>query len=96
MTKKDRINKIDKEIYDTYHSKKNKEALPLVIFLTVITCIFNGSLLFQIIIWGCYYFYCLSNNEELNNNPDILKKREFLIEYKKQILNDDFKFKRYK
>lgn len=93
MTKEEKLASVDKKIYDTYHSKKNKEALPIVLFFSAIVLIFNGAILFELIIWGIYYAYCSANNEKLNNNPTNLKNREFLLEYKRKILNDDFKFK---
>lgn len=90
MTGLDRINK---EIYYTYHSKKNKEVLPLVIFFSVIAIIFKGAVLYEAIIWGIYYSYCKSNNEKLNNDPKNLENRKFLLEFKRKILNGEIKFK---
>ena len=83
--------RLDQQIYDTYHSKKNKEALPTVIFLSCIVLIFNGAILFELIIWYFYYLYCKSNNDALNNSTSNLEKREFLLEYRRKLVNNEFK-----
>ena len=90
MTGLDRLNK---QIYDTYQSKKNKEVLPIVIFFSVIFIIFNGAILFEAILWGWYWSYCSKNNAELNNDPKNLKERERLLEFRKKILSGEYKFK---
>ena len=90
MTGLDRLNQ---EIYETYHDPKNKEVLPLVIFLSAIVLIFNGAMLFEAIIWYFYYSYCKSNNEKLNSNPKNLENREYLLEFRRKILSGECKFK---
>ena len=90
MTGLDRLNK---EIYDTYHSKKNKEMLPIVIFFSVIAIIFKGALFYEAVIWVSYYAYCCHNNEELNKDPKNLEHRKFLLEFRRKILSGECKFK---
>ena len=90
MTGLDRINE---KIYYTYHSKKNKEILPIVIFFSIIVVIFKGALLYETIIWGIYYSYCKSNNEKLNKDPGNLKERAYLLEFRRKILSGEIKFK---
>lgn len=90
MTGLDRLNK---QIHDTYHSKKNKEVLPIVIFFSVIAIIFKGALLWEVLIWGSYYLYCVHNNNKLNNDPANLKERERLIKFREKILSGECKFK---
>lgn len=76
------MNNLDKEIYDTYYSKKNKEILPIVIFLSAIFIIFKGGLFYEIILWGWYISYCDKNNQALRNDKANIKKQEHLIKVK--------------
>ena len=89
MTGLDRLNK---EIYDTYHDPKNKEVLPIYLFFGVIALILKGAMLYELIIWGLYYSYCNSNNAKLNNNPKNLEKRKMLLEFRRKILTGEMKF----
>ena len=89
MTGLDRINK---EIHNTYHSQKNKDILPIFIFFSVIVIIFKNALFYEIIIWLIYYKYCCKNNEELNNNPDNLKHRMHLLSIRQKLLNGECNF----
>lgn len=87
------LEKIDKQIYDTYHDPKNKDVLPIFIFFGIIVLIFKSAILWELIVWGIYYSYCSSNNEKLNNNPKNLENREYLLDYRKRLLNGEIKFK---
>jgi hypothetical protein len=62
-----------------WHSYKNENALPLVIFLTIPLIICYGGIFYIAILWLGYMFYCCSNNEALNNDPHIIEKREAYI-----------------
>ena len=84
------LNRINKQINDTYHSPKNKETLPIALFFSVIAIIFKNPLFWESIIWFIYYWYCDSNNKKWRNNSYNIKEREFLIEYKKKLLNGEF------
>lgn len=86
------LERLDKKIYDTYHDPKNKEMLPLVIILTLVFCLFNGAILFQILLWWWYYDYCKTNNDKLNNNKANLERRELLLERKRKILSGELKY----
>lgn len=90
MTGLDRLNK---QIYDTYHSKKNKEALPIFIFFGVIAIIFKNAVFYESVIWMIYYLYCSYNNAQLNKDPKNLKEREFLLNFREKILSGELKFK---
>lgn len=90
MTGLDRLNK---QIEETYHDPKNKEMLPIVVFFSLIAIIFKAALLYELIIWGIYYSYCQSNNEKLNKDPNNLREREYLLEFKRKILSGELKFK---
>ena len=70
-----------RRLYNTYHSKKNKEALPITIFFGVIVIIFKNPLFWESLVWTIYYLYCFYNNTQLENNSKILEEREFLIGY---------------
>lgn len=80
-------NNIDKEIYDTYYSKKNKEVLPIIIFFSFVFLIFRGSIIFEAILWGCYALYCNNNNQNLRNNQENIKQREHLMKVKDYMEN---------
>lgn len=65
-----------KERHKLYHSPKNKEILPVVIFFSLICIILKDAIAYEIIIWFAYYQYCKSNNEKLNKNPEIIQMRK--------------------
>ena len=83
------LKNIDKRIYDTCHSPKNKEILPIVIFFSVIAIIFNGAILYEALIWGFYYLYCSSNNEKWRNLSQNVKERASLLDFKRKLLNGE-------
>lgn len=63
-----------------YHYQQNKELLPELIGLTVLLFFFKGGLLFLVILWSIYISWCICNNEKMNKDPVVLKKRQ---EYKR-------------
>lgn len=65
-----------KERQKLYHSPKNKEMLPTVIIISLICIILNNAIVYEVIIWLCYYIYCQRNNEKMNHNPYILMNRK--------------------
>lgn len=79
------MNNLDKEIHDTYYSKKNKDILPIVIFFSVVFLIFNGAIIFESLLWLWYYTYCSNNNQKLRNDKVNIKKQEHLIKVKEHI-----------
>ena len=87
------LEKLNKQIYDTYHDKRNKEVLPIVLVFSVIAIIFKNPLFWEILIWGFYWVYCSNNNEKLNKDPQNLKNREFLLDFRKNIISGECKFK---
>lgn len=89
MTGLDRLNK---EIYYTYHSKKNKEMLPVALFFGVICIIFKHTWAWEMIVWSIYFWYCQKNNAELNNSKSNLEKRSFLLKFRQDILSGKAKF----
>lgn len=59
-----------------YHSYKNREWLPTVVIISIICLIFGAKgIIFDLVLWGIYGYYCLQNNWELNNDPIILYRR---------------------
>lgn len=85
------LDKINKRIYYTYHSKKNKEPLPLVLTLTVFASILNKRIEWWIVIWVSYFLYTVYNNNKLQNDPENLKERELLLKIREEILNGNIK-----
>lgn len=90
MTNLDNVNK---KLYHTYHSKKNREVLPIVIFWSVIVIIFNNPLFWELLVWGIYYLYCDSNNKKLVNDPENLRERTWLIKTRNQLLSGELEIK---
>lgn len=79
-----------KEAQYYYTSYKNKEALPLVIIGTVICLIFfKGAAICIPFIWLYYAYYCTKNNEALNNDPLIKKKRAAYEKYIKEVYGNE-------
>ena len=74
------MNWVDKALYETYHSKKNKQALPTVIIISAICLILHDALGMEIIIWTCYYLYCKKNNRDLEFDEENLRKRQHMID----------------
>ena len=87
------LERIEKEIYYTYHDKNNKDILPIVIFFSVICLVFKAAILFELLIWGLYYYYCMSNNAKLNNDPKNIANRNRLIKLRQKILTGEAQFK---
>jgi len=73
----------EKHTYHLYHAYKNSEALLYFIPLTPIAFLIFGGHLGVIGLWGIYIFYCIYNNEKLNNDPNILKERESWENFKR-------------
>ena len=69
-----------------YHSFKNENALLPVIVVSLLLLLVKSGIVFSIGLWIWYFDYCKRNNDALNKDPQILKKREKAIEeYKKQL-----------
>ena len=92
MEQKKDISWIDEKIYYTYHSKKNKEALPKVIFFSIVFVFLNGAIIFEALLWGWYLWYCAENNAELNRNEKNLKDRQYYINLKQEHLDGKYDF----
>ena len=69
-----------------YHSFKNENALlPVIVFSILLLFIHNG-IVFSIGLWIWYFDYCKRNNDALDKDPQILKKRERAIKvYQEQL-----------
>ena len=87
--KREIINRVDKDIYYTYHSKKNAEVLPLVLILTAFFFITTIRWSAWIIIWTIYYCYCQKNNDELRHSRRNIEHRETLLRYKQSVLKGE-------
>ena len=88
------LESLDKEIHNTYHDPKNKDILPIIIFFSVIFVLFKGAILFELLLWGGYYLYCLSNNNALNNNKYNVEKRKRLLDFRSKIVSGELDFKK--
>ena len=92
-SKAELLERAEREIYNTYHHPKNKEILPIVLFFGVVFIIFKNPLFYEILLWGWYYSYCSKNNQKLNNDPYILKRRQYWIELRQDVLSGKFNCK---
>jgi hypothetical protein len=59
-----------------YHHYKNEEPVIPLIALSCFFLICRGGTLMLLITWGLYFSWASSNNKDLDNDPEILKKRE--------------------
>lgn len=81
---KDSLKNITGEWY-LYHSIKNENALiPVIIGSFLMLFGKGGGWLVSIGIWVWYFYYCCKNDEELNNDIDILIKRAWWIQKRKE------------
>lgn len=79
-------NQIKPRSYDyyLYHNKENENSILWFIVLTPIFFLFSGgsmvvSVLYVIGLWVAYAVMCYVNNEKMNMDAEILKKREILF-----------------
>jgi hypothetical protein len=59
-----------------YHHIKNEEPIIPLIVLSCFFLICNGGFIMLLLAWGFYFNWASNNNKELDNDPEILKKRE--------------------
>ena len=78
---------LDKRIYDTYYSKKNKEILPSFIVVSLFFLICSNCLFLEIGLWSIYAMVCANNNERLRNCPTVIRERKYLIENYNKLLD---------
>lgn len=75
-----------------YYSIKNENALIPVIIFSFLVFFCQGGWLVSIGIWVWYLVYCTSNNEKLNNDPQVLLERErWLKAYRKFGKEEEYK-----
>lgn len=76
MISKHNLKHVTGEWYLYHHIKNENAMLPVIVgsFLTLF--LKGGGPIMSIGIWVWYSLYCHSNNEILNNDPEILKERE--------------------
>ena len=86
------LEKLEQEIYYTYHDKKNREPLPTVILFSIICIILKGAIFYEIAIWFIYYSWCKANNDKLNSDIQNLAHRKFLLDFRKKIVSGELKF----
>ena len=94
MTDIEKLNleRVDEQIYYTTHDPKNKNALPIVIFFSVICIIFKNPLFWESVVWVIYYLYCDCNNQKWKNMKRNIEHREFLLNYRKKIIEGKINF----
>lgn len=74
----------DNEWYLYHHINNEKPIIPLVLLsLFLIFC--YGGIFWIILIWYIYFAWANNNNEKLNNDPNVLKRRQYVNEAKKQL-----------
>lgn len=83
-----RLERLEREIYYTYHDKKNKDLLPVILFLSCLFIILKGAILYEIALWGCYFYYCMENNKKLNKDIHNIEKRAKLIILRNKIISN--------
>ena len=79
---------IDKKIYDTYHSKKNKEGLLTVVIISAFCLILHDALGMEILVWTCYYLWCKKNDYDLEHDENNLEERQRLLNLKMKLINE--------
>lgn len=75
MSEKEKMKHITGEWY-LYHSIENENALIPVIVGSFLTLFLKQGIIISVCIWIWYAMYCSKNNQDLNNNPSVLKERE--------------------
>ena len=83
MTEIEKMKRVTGEWY-LYYSIKNENALIPVIVCSFITLFLKQGVIISLGIWMWYIMYCSRNNEDLNNNPSILTKRETWMKIHKE------------
>ena len=60
-----------------YHHYKNEDTLLYVIVISALAFFVKPGVIWSFVVWFIYLLYCDSNNQKLNNDPDILEEREW-------------------
>lgn len=76
MNKKYSMKHVTKEWY-LYHHIKNENALLNVIVISALAFFINPGVIWSFVVWFFYLVYCSENNDKLNKDPQVLRKREF-------------------
>lgn len=74
----------DEEWYLYHHIDNEKPIIPLVLLSLFLFICKNGIGLI-IIIWWIYSIWAENNNKKLNNDPNVLRRRKYIKEAKKQL-----------
>ena len=74
----------DDEWYLYHHIDNEKPIIPLVL-LSLFLFICKGGIFLIILIWYIYFAWADNNNEKLNRDPNVLKRRELINKAKEQL-----------
>lgn len=58
-----------------YHARENEDPIVPMILATLFLLICKGGIVIIVCMWGYYFSWAHNNNEKLNHDPDILRKR---------------------
>lgn len=67
-----------------YHNKKNEDPIIPLIVISFFVFFIKLGILWVGFIWLCYFLWAKRNNEELNNDPEVLRARQNIIELRRQ------------
>ena len=59
-----------------YHHYKNEAPVVPLILLSCFLFICKGGLVWIMLVWGIYFSWASKNNIELDNDPEVLRKRQ--------------------
>lgn len=84
MIDKHTLKHVTGEWYLWHHIKNEDALIPVIIssFLTLF-CKGGGEIV-SICIWVWYFYHCAQNNEKLNNDPEIVREREWWLQKRKE------------
>ena len=83
MISKENLKNITGEWY-LYHHIANENALIPVIVGSFLVFFCQGGWLVSLCIWLWYSYYCISNNEKLNKDPEVLQERAWWLQKRKE------------
>ena len=75
-----------------WHHYKNENALLYVIVGSFLAFFMHSGWIISLFIWIIYGIYCTKNNQNLNNNPEILRDREWWLKsYEEKGMLEEYK-----
>ncbi|MBQ8518515.1 MAG: hypothetical protein IJ455_02770 [Agathobacter sp.] len=74
----------DDESYLYHHIDNEKPIIPLIA-LSCFLFICNNGLAMILIVWVIYFVWADNNNKKLDRDPNVLKRREYIKQARKQL-----------